>query len=358
MKESKQIPKQNNKPAVPKQKIRPDRQDRIGHIIERDILFVIISMLVFSLVEGKPNIAFIIPSVIVTLCGELLAAMKARASEPDSVRNSKKFVSSDRLFMRPSELFPVSEVSEQDASDIQSARVQPAGDISLDDFSKAASRFKQRASAQRNSSTVSDTRNRKARPGVFVLITVIFVISIIISIGLPLLINFIGDTDVTVNDEDHGSYSTMDFYSEEFLSKQSDEVFSRLSAGDLEWLKEFGEGDPQGLLDVMDWGNIDIKEDTRSYNDQECFIRYNVTSKGSEYKVAIKYSGPNISEDDSDVTVEGIAVCPRKVWDDFSDAYYKEDSELTYDDLFKSIAEATVSVGDNTYYDDYTTLTW
>lgn len=358
MKESKQIPKLNNKPVISRKNIRPDRQDRIGHIIERDILFVIISMIVFSLVEGKPNIAFIIPSVIVTACGEFLAAMKARASEPDSVRNSKKFVNSDRLFMRPSELFPVSEVSEQDASDIQAARVQPAGDISLDDFSKAASRLKQRSSTARNNTTVSGNRHRKSGPGVFALTTIIFVIAMIISIGLPILINFISDTDVTVNDEDHGSYSTADFYSEEFLKVQSDEVFSRLSAGDIEWLKSFGDGDPQGLLDVMDWGNIDIEEDTRSYNDQECFIRYNVTSKGSEYKVAIKYTGPNISQNESDAEVAGIAVCPKKIWDEFSDAYYEEDSELTYNDLYESIVAATVGVGDNTYYDDYTTLTW
>ena len=336
---------QNIKPQNNK---KPSKNTRAGAVLERDILFTIISMLVFALVGGKADPFYIVPAVMCVIGGEMLAAIASGISEPDSVRKSRKYTNREGLFPRPSEFLTEEDPDAvQYSSEYYSNQVEPVR--------------KQYSKVHINR---SDDPQKKVRSFVIVMAAFIFAIAMTIIIPVVLTIsNNTGEHSIfDAEDQDdtyETSYHSETFYKEEsFLENQTEEVFDKLSMEDTEWLESIGSGDTQGLLEMIDWSNYEIREDNRYVSEDQGFIRYYITSNSQDYKFAIKFQGSNLAEDDSDAAVTGIAACPFKVWEDFYDDYDPDSQDVTYSDLEKSVDEATVSVGDTSFYDSYSILLW
>ena len=357
MKQKNIKPKSNNKPS---------KNTRSGAVLERDILFTIISMLVFALVGGKADPLYIIPSVLCVIGGELLTAIASGISEPDSVRNSRKYTNREGLFPRPSEFLTEEDSdSEQYSSEYYSNQVQPV-DAANDSKALLRTAIKQLDKDLRmTSSAVRGSKQNDPQKKVrsFVLVMATFIFAVAMTIIIPVVLSITNDNSLFDPDDQSdifgSSYDSEPFYSEEsFLEKQTEEVFDKLSMEDTEWIKGIGSGDAQGILEMIDWNNYEIMEDDRSVNEDQAYIRYIITSNSQDYKFAIKFRGSNLAEDDSDASVTGIAACPYKVWQDFYDEYDNNSQDLTYTDLENSVNEAAVSVGDISFYDTESILLW
>ena len=298
--------------------------------------------------------------------GELLTAIASGISEPDSVRNSRKYTNREGLFPRPSEFLTEEDSdSEQYSSDYYSNQVQPV-DAANDSKAPLRTAKKQLDKDLRmTSSAVRGSKQNDPQKKVrsFVLVMATFIFAVAMTIIIPVVLSITNDNSLFDPDDQSdifgSSYDSEPFYSEEsFLEKQTEEVFDKLSMEDTEWIKGIGSGDAQGILEMIDWNNYEIMEDDRSVNEDQAYIRYIITSNSQDYKFAIKFRGSNLAEDDSDASVTGIAACPYKVWQDFYDEYDNNSQDLTYTDLENSVNEAAVSVGDISFYDTESILLW
>ena len=344
----------NNK-NIQKRTRGPARQEGYSSIIERDILFVILSMLVFSLVGGEANASYLVPSVFTVAAGEFLAAIARKASEPDAVSKGKAYMKKERIFQDP---FAVDrETDELPDAPSHTEYTEPFRPDAVPKRSKTKSVPKYRSSPETRT-PVSGTKRSASGKIVLAVILIIFIASFSVIIAVLSLVMHSEHEDLHIESGDDDSYTELNFYQQDdFLKLQTDNAFDRLSEGDVEWLQTVGEGDATALIDMIDWENAEIDEDSRyvsASEPQEAIMRYLITCGEQQYKLGFKFTGDNIANDSSDAVITGIAACPFDPWEDyFSDSY----EDRSWDDLTDEVSKRTVSVGDISFY-GYSILLW
>ena len=369
-------------------------KEKMGTLIERDILFTALLMAVGLLytdggfIRGLPFPWFItgpgIPThyrpdtflaslvccALIVVFLEFINAVIRAATEPKAFSNisGKSAVYANT--------FDDNDEFRYEASEPKSYQYNYSGAQKSFDFKdatnyKKALRKNERAARKAASSIGGSKQNKGSgsnaniRPlTMFILIFTISTIIIIFAFAATMFRFsdiFDDDRDSDTDTGNSKGYTTIydsPFYTEEgYLADECDDVIEMLIDQDEEGISDIGNGDASAMISILDWSNADYSENTRSIREiepQEAFIRYNITADDKEYMFAIKFSGDDIAENPKNAVVTGITVCPYDPWD----KYFEGDSaDYTWSDFNDDIEKYSISIGDDRYY-SYSMLTW